>query len=514
MKSFPTYLLHTIVCLAILSSCSKSDVISDSSSDSEGDGNSTSTITIDSTFTSGTAEGKKDSAYNADDILANSTFSSTVSITFGSSVTISNPLAGNGVTITQSGNDITITSTVSGVAYSVSGTTTNGSVKLYSDNKYKLTLNGASITNSDGPAINIQSKKRGFIVLADGTTNTLADGATYATATSGEDQKGTLFAEGQIIFSGSGSLNVTGRYQHAIACDDYIRVISGTITVASATKDAIHTNDAFIQDGGTLSLTSSDDGIQVGEGYIVINNGSLTISSQGKGITANYEDTDASIDPYVTINGGTINVTSSANEGIESKSTLTINNGTITCKTYDDGINAESAIYINGGNVYVYSTNNDGIDSNGTLTVTGGRTIVIGAKQPEASFDCDARSFKITGGTILGIAGATSGPTASVSTVRSVVLGTGSANQIIHVESSDNKEMFTFLAPASFTTLIYASSKLESGTTYSIYTGGSVSSSTEFNGFYKSGTYNKGTKASTFTTTGTVTQVGGSISRG
>lgn len=497
----------------LATACSKSDLISDSTT-TTGSSSSSSSGSIDSTFTTGTAEGNTDSAYNADDLLANSTFNSTVTITFGTSVTISNPLSGSGVTITQSGSDVTITSTVSGVAYVVAGTTTNGSVKLYSDNKYKLTLNGANITNSDGPAINIQSKKRGFIVLADGTTNTLTDGSTYATATNDEDQKGTLFAEGQIIFSGTGSLTAKGNYKHAIASDDYIRVISGTITVSSATKDAIHTNDAFIMDNGTLSLTSSDDGIQVDEGYIVINNGTINVTAAGKGITASYDESDATITPYVTINGGTINVTSTGNEGIESKSILTINNGNITTKTTDDGMNAGKKLYINGGRIYVYSTGNDAIDSNGTLTITGGIVVAIGSKSPEASFDCDANTFKITGGMIVGIAGATSGPTTSVSTIYSVVMGSGSANQIMHVESSDGTEVFTFLAPTSYSTLIYASSKLSSGKTYNVYTGGSVSSGTNFNGLYTSGSYSGGSLSTTFTPTSKVTQLGGSISRG
>ena len=59
-----------------------------------------------------------------------------------------------------------------------------------------------------------------------------------------------------------------------------------------------------------------------------------------KGIAATY-DTDKTIDPYLTINGGNININSTGGEGIESKSVLTINNGTITTKTTDDGLRPE-----------------------------------------------------------------------------------------------------------------------------------------------------------------------------
>jgi hypothetical protein len=471
------------------------------------------TIAIDSaTTSSGAPEGNTDRAANADDLLANSTFSSTVTIGFGSTVTISNPLAAKGVTITESSGDVIINSTVAEVAFVLSGTTTNGSVKLYSDKKFKLTLNGVNITNADGPAINIQSGKRAFLVLADNTTNTLTDGATY-TASGTEDMKATLFSEGQLIVSGNGSLSVKGNYKHAIASDDYIRVISGNITVTGAASDGIHTNDAFIADGGTISMTTSGDGIQCDEGYIVINNGVFTINVVDKGISATY-DTDATIDPYLTINGGTINITSSAGEGIESKSILTINNGIITAKTKDDGLNAGTFIYINGGTIYAYSTSNDAIDSNGKLTVTGGKIIAVGSTSPEEGFDCDRNTFKITGGVLVGVAGATSTPTATVSTQPSVILGGGTANQLIHIQASNGAEALTFLIPRTYTTMLFSSPKMKTNQTYKVYTGGSVANGTAVNGLYTNGTYTLGTQSSTFTTSSMVTKAGGSTGPG
>ncbi|MFT3903041.1 MAG: carbohydrate-binding domain-containing protein [Niabella sp.] len=513
-------LLLSVITAIVFTACSKTDVTNDSTDTTGNNGNtgssgsSSGTIAIQDVSTITTAaEGNRDSAYNADDLIENSSFTNTVSIAFGSSTTITNPLSASGVTITQSGNDITITSTAKAVAYVVSGTTTNGSVKIYSDNKFQLTLNGANITNNDGPAINIQSKKRSFIVLADNTTNTLTDGTTYATST--EDMKGTIFSEGQIIFSGNGSLTVKGNYKHAIASDDYIRIRSGNITISGAVKDGIHTNDAFIVDGGTLNITATSDGIECEEGYIVINDGTLTIKSGDDGIAASY-DTDNTIDPYVTINGGTFNITTTAGEGIESKSTLTVNNGTITIKSYDDGMNAGKAIYINGGNLYVYASNNDAIDSNGIMTITGGKTIAVGAGAPEEGFDCDNNTFKITGGIIVGIGGATSMPTANVSTQRSVRLGGGTANQLVHIEATDGSvEVLTFSIPRTYSTMLFSSPKLKASTSYTMYTGGTVTDGTNFNGLYTSGNYSKGTATSTaFTTTSMVTTAGGSAGPG
>jgi hypothetical protein len=85
---------------------------------------------------------------------------------------------------------------------------------------------------------------------------------------------------------------------------------------------------------------------------------------------------------------------------------------------------------------------------------------------------------------------------------------------LIHIEASDGTEALTFLAPTSYSTLIFAGSKLKQNTGYTVYTGGKVDSGTTFNGLYTSGTYSGGASTATFTTSSMVTQLGGSISRG
>lgn len=513
-------LMHVIAVLLSLSSCSKDDVTSsittatDSTGTSTGtvSGTSSGTVTIaDVSTTSMAKAGNTDSAYNADDLIANSTFSSTVTLALsGTSATVTNPLSTVSVTTTNDTNFV-INSTAEGVEYVLSGTASK-TVKIYSTKKFKLTLNGVTITSNNGPAINVQSSKRFFLVLADGTTNTLTDNATYTSYTNGattEDMKAALFAEGQFIISGGGTLNIKGNYKHGMASDDYIRIISGIVNITGAVTDGIHTNDAFIGDGGTVTVTSSSDGIECEEGYVVINGGIYTLTTGDDGVAASW-DADATIDPYVTINGGTFKITATG-EGIESKSTLTINSGTFSINSKDDGLNAIQYLYINGGDIYINATNNDAVDANGPVTITGGKMVVIGANAPEASFDTDRKTFKITGGIIVGIGGGTASPTASASTQPSVRLGSTTANQIFHIESSDGVEALTFLVPKSTSTMLFSGPKLKSGTQYVIYTGGSVSGGTSFNGLYTSGTYTKGTKSSTtFTTSNMFTTVGGS----
>lgn len=503
--------------LAVCTACSSDDE-SDSSNTTDESSTATEYITITDTNATGTAEGDTDNTgADEDDLVENATFENTVQIVFSNtSATITNPVPDD-VIITQDGADVTINSSISEVAYEVSGTTTDGMLKIYSDKKFKLSLSDVSITNTDGPAINIQSSKTIFVILEG--TNSLTDASSYSNIPDDEDAKAAFFSEGQLVFSGSGSLNVSGNYKHGIASDDYVRIISGTITVAEAASDAIHTNDYIIVDGGTLNLTADSDGMDCGEGYIIINDGIFDINVVDDGIVASYdiedeEEPDDSITPNVTINGGDFVINTSEGEGMEAKGIMTINDGTININAYDDGLNAGGILYINGGNSYVYSTLNDAIDSNAGITVTGGTTIAIAVRidEPDGSFDCDDDSFKITGGTILGLGLNTSFPTESESTQNSVIFDGVSANQLLHIESEDGTEALTYEVPNTVRTIIYSNTKLKTGETYKIYTGGSVSDGTEVNGLYTSGTYSGGTySGDSFTINSTVTQIGGEL---
>jgi len=161
--------------------------------------------------------------------------------------------------------------------YILRGTTGNGSVRIYSNKKFMLTLDGVSIANPSGSAINVQKsleKKRVFLHLPEGTVSQLADATVYTDTVPGEDDKGALFSEGKLIFSGTGTLTVTGNRSHAIAADDRIRIHSGVkLNVPSAAKDGIHTNDAFFMSGGLVQIYAEKDAIQANTDTEVLNKG-------------------------------------------------------------------------------------------------------------------------------------------------------------------------------------------------------------------------------------------------
>lgn len=340
--------------------------------------------------------------------------SDTVSVTYSNTgVTVNNFYSKEGVSIAVSGSDVVVTAENMSreIVYVLAGTSAKGSFKIYSDYKFNLTLQNLSLTNTAGPAINIQSGKKATVHLPAGTLSSLADGATYAS--SAEDQKGTFFSEGQLIFTGTGSLSVTGNNKHGIVSDDYISVSQAGITVKAAVKDGIHTNEYFTMDSGTLTVSATGDGIEVEEGYVLIGGGTVTISTSGEKSHAIKSEGYTTLGTSGSV---TLTVSGKGSKAVKTAGNFTLHSGTVKLTTtgaafYDSadadiaapaGINCDGDLTINGGILIVTSTGAGakGITVDGMAAITGGNTTInaTGAKfSYSSSLSSEAKGFKSDG---------------------------------------------------------------------------------------------------------------------
>lgn len=388
-----------------------------------------------------------------EDNVAGTEFVRTIIITFSNSGDATVTGDENGI-VKVSGNQVTVdnTTTKEKVKYELYGSTTNGFLKIYSNNKQALVLNNVSITNPNGAAINNQGKKRCFVIV--NGSNSLSDGTSYTATPAEEDEKAAFFSEGQLIFSGSGSLTVTAQGKAGITSDDYIHLMDGpTLHVTSSAGHAVRGKDAVMISGGTLQATASaamkkgitSDSLVVFNGGVttvsvtggpaydsedqeykgtcgvkadklfVMNAGSLTITNSGAGGKGISGDADAyfqggtvnvtvtgnndtksdksakgvKFDGNIYISGGSVSVKSSHHEGIEAKGKMEITGGTVYAQAYDDAIGSAGNLAITNGFVCAYSTNNDGIDANGNLYIEGGVTYAIGKGSPEVALDAN-----------------------------------------------------------------------------------------------------------------------------
>ncbi len=452
------------------------------------------------------------------------------------------------------------------ITYTLSGSSTDGAFAMSGSYKASIELNGLTLTNPSGAALDIQNGKRIDLSVKKGTENTLTD------ASSG-NQKGCIVCKGHLEMKGKGVLNVYGNTAHAIYAKEYVEMKNCTVNVLAAVKDGINCNQYFLLESGELNVSGvADDGVQVsykddtdreaedtgsltitggtvnisvigtatkglkaegdllvsdgtitistsgggewdsddaktkaascmsadgaiqidggtltltssgaggkginGDSTLVINGGDITITTKGglyayvngteyNGYTGNTDNLTSDqkssakgikIDGNVTINGGTITVTTSGNgaEGIESKSELTVNDGTIVVSSYDDGINSGSHMYIKGGDITVVASNNDGLDSNGNMYISGGVIRAFGTTSPECGIDAneeDGYSVVFTGGTLLAVGGGNSVPSTSAST-QPYVSGSMSVSASTEITlKSGSTVLATFTVPSNY----------------------------------------------------------------
>ncbi len=177
---------------------------------------------------------------------------------------------------------------------------------------------------------------------------------------------------------------------------------------------------------------------------------------------------------------GTLNITAE-NEGLDSEMHLIINGGTIRISSQDDGINTNedgvSVTVINGGDLYINAglgSEGDGIDSNGDLIINGGTIITMAnGRSGDGGIDADGEIL-INGGTVIAL-GSRNDAVSSASGQPYMELSyaaTKDAGTSIRITDGNGSEILTFTPEKIYQSFTFSSPELKEGEVYQVYSDG------------------------------------------
>lgn len=279
-----------------------------------------------------------------------------------------------------------------GGIYNLTGTISDGLITIDSKDNVKIILNNIDITNSKGPALYIKNANNVVIELSENSTNYLKDGQNYSNYE--DDEIGTIFSHDDLIFQGTGTLEVISNNEDAIVSKDNLKIISGNYVITSK-DDGIRGKDSVYIQNGTFTINSSGDGIKstndtdMDKGFVLIENGVFNIISTLDGIssknkmliksgtfniqTGNGSSNTSSKNSWGHWNNKTTNQQSA--KGIKSGNNLVIENGTFDLDNSDDSIHCNSYIGIESGTFNI-SSGDDGIHADTELIIDGGKITI------------------------------------------------------------------------------------------------------------------------------------------
>lgn len=310
-----------------------------------------------------------------------------------------------------------------------------------------------------------------------------------------------------------------------------LTVSGGTVNVDSA-DDALHANDVTVS-GGTLTLASGDDAVHADNDLVVGVQGSSSTSNPKIDITASYEGLEGTT---VSVYSGDIDVAASddgvnaANSDLGERSdkyAINIAGGDLYIDAGSDGLDSNNDISITGGRVEVYGADammDAAIDYDGTFTLSGGTLfgagmepgagtqayIAVGETSPSGGMGGGANGGQ--GMTPPNDAGGTAGtvngnpPTPPANADGSTTPPSGDQNgqqggarpekpskdngqqggapmnresalgikkgSVITVQDADGRTLYTATALGSMSSVIFSSSDIKEGETYTVLVDG------------------------------------------
>lgn len=359
---------------------------------------------------------------------------------------------GDGVKL--SNNDIIIEN---GGQYDVSGSLAEGRIIIDAkDEEVYLRLNNASISCSTSSAIFGYKATKLFIILADGTENTLSDGKTYSfddefSIEAELEPNACIYSKMDIQLCGSGKLKVVGNYEQGITGKDSLEITDASIDVVSLGKgvlgkdklvvdsativadakdDALHSNGNIYLTGGAYTLSAGDDGIHA-EAAVIADGTMIDVLKSEEGLEG-WQISLLNSDVSLTANDDAINATNSASDGMDfggqggmapgGQQMPDMGQMPDEMERPEDGegpklpdgmeipegdmvpgeTSTDAEIFVKFVNTnVVINAGGDGIDSNGSVYMDGGIVVVYGPENSGNGGLDYATSFELVSGTLL-----------------------------------------------------------------------------------------------------------------
>ncbi|MFE4466919.1 carbohydrate-binding domain-containing protein [Oerskovia sp. NPDC056781] len=291
---------------------------------------------------------------------------------------------GDGVTVDGS----TVTISQAGT-YRVTGELTDGRLVVASpgDDEVRLVLDGASITSSTTSALAVEDAATAVVVLADGSTNHLeATGAAVDEDADGstDEPDGALFSTADLTIGGTGALDVVSSSTDGIVSKDGLVVAGGDLTV-DAGDDGIRGKDYLVvTDDASVTVTAAADGLKSTNaddetmGYVAVLGGTVDVTSGDDGIQAETDAivTDATVTIAAAGGPGTEVAEDASAKGIKGDVGVVVGgSASVDVAAADDGLHSNGAVSVSGGDVTLAS-GDDGVHADGDLTITAGTLTV------------------------------------------------------------------------------------------------------------------------------------------
>lgn len=295
--------------------------------------------------------------------------------------------SGNGIEIKN--NQILITD---GGDFTLTGTLADGNITISSSEKVKLRLSGVSITSSEGACIFVENADKAYITVTEDTKNTLVcqtgeDGAIYSKDNLEIKGKGSLeitSAAGHAIKASDNltieNSNITvDAKKDGFHVNDTFKMTGGNVKI-TAKGDGIDSQSIVIISGGTLDIsttqtpvsqTSSEDEVNQNNrhGFMPEQNTDVEFETSSKGITSEWMS---------VISGGEITI-NSASHALHCKDEIEISGGSLTLNSeYEKGVSAHGNLTISGSDTYIdIKKSTEGLESKKTLTINDGTIKIV-----------------------------------------------------------------------------------------------------------------------------------------